>query len=26
HYGVILGQGAQSLIQRMKVIPTRSSP
>ena len=26
HYGVVLGQGAQSLIQRMKVIPMRSSP
>lgn len=26
HYGVILGQGAQSLSQRMKVIPMRTSP
>lgn len=26
HYGVLLGQGAQSLSQRMKVIPMRTSP
>ncbi|MFX8984374.1 hypothetical protein ABTN17_20560, partial [Acinetobacter baumannii] len=26
HYGVLLGQGAQSLQQRMRAIPVRSTP